>query len=51
MNLMDRLRAGDDGHRDEVHTVLDGSNLTLFVSIDREPGLRCRRTIKLLTRI
>ena len=28
MDLMDCLRAGDDGHRVEVHTVLDGGNLT-----------------------
>jgi hypothetical protein len=27
MNLMNCLCTGDDGHRDEVHAVLDGSNL------------------------
>ena len=29
MNLMNGLCASDDGHRDEVHTVLDGSDLAL----------------------
>lgn len=32
MDLMDCLRAGDDCHRDEVHTVLDGSNLTSLLA-------------------
>lgn len=51
MDLMDRLRAGDNGHRDQVHTVLDGGNLGSRVSTDHGPRQRCERTIKLLTRI
>ena len=51
MDLMNCLCASDNGHRDEVDTVLDGGNLHYSISIVSRPTLRSRRTIKLLTRI
>ena len=52
MDLVDGLGAGDDGHRDQIHCVLDRRNLVPApLAYIFQPGLQFERTIKLLARI